>query len=356
MTNLILITGSKGSGKSTAAATHVPPKEMGKALVVDTENSMSDIVGQVKFGEYINAYEQYKPDAKMLESIAAGQLPWVSDSQRNALSDYYEWFIASLDKKLAAGKFKYVIIDTVEPLEASFTAAVEKNPKRFGWSGSKVYGRLETEGVRPLYQHLLTAIYARGVETIVLTTHLHSVWQDDKPVLNKVKPGGRLALLTKLSTLMLWMVPSVGNEDGAPAALVLKARMGKMVATDEGWKTQRILPQRIPHFSWMDVEGYKRHPANFADPKPGELPTQAEQEMISEMLTNEQMRLMVAGAEIQAKQLAEPSLLSRPTVQPEAIIALHETGLQPAEIAQQLGVGMPIVLNAIRSISTPTQS
>jgi hypothetical protein len=68
------------------------------------------------------------------------------------------------------------------------------------------------------------------------------------------------------------------------------------------------------------------------------------------------MRLMVAGAEIQAKQMAEPTLISRPAVQPEAIIALHETGMQPAEIAQQLGVGMPIVLNAIRSIAAVSQS
>jgi AAA domain len=355
MTNLIVITGSKGAGKSTAAATYVPPKEMAKALVIDTENSMSDIKAQVKFGEYIDAYEQYKPDAKMLESIAAGNLPWVSDTQRNALSDYYYWFVKAIDARLTDKKFKYVIIDTVEPLEAAFTAAVQKDPKKFGWSGDKTFGRIETEGVRPLYQGLLSAIYARGVETIILTTHLHSVWEKDKPVLNKVKPGGRLALLTRLSTLMLWMVPSVGNEDGAPAALVLKARMGKMVATEEGWKTQRILPQRIPHFSWIDVENYKKNPANLAEPKVGEVPTEGEQEMISEMLTNEQMRLMVAGAEIEAKLMQEPSLLTRPAVQPEAIIALHGTGLQPAEIAQQLGVGMPIVINAIRSLSaSPT--
>lgn len=355
MKQLIVITGSKGAGKSTAAATIAPPKESGKVFVVDTENSMSDIVEQIKFGAYVRAYERLKPDATMLESIAKGQMPWVTDSQRGALADYYHWFIETLNTQLEPGKYKYLVIDTVEAIEASFAAAIEADKKTFGWSGSKAYGRLETEGVRPLYENLIEAIYARGVETIVLTTHLHSVWQDDKPVLNKVKPGGRLTLLTRLSTLMLWMVPSLTNEDGAPAALVLKARMGKMVATDDGWKTQRILPQRIPHFSWMDVNAYKKTPANLANPQSGEVPTQSEQDMISEMLTNEQMRLMVAGAEIQAKQLSEPSLLNKPVIQPEAIIKLHETGMQPAEIAQQLGVGMPVVINAIRSL-VPVES
>lgn len=352
MKQLIVITGSKGAGKSTAAATIAPPSEADKVFVIDTENSMSDIVDQIDFGQYVRAYERMKLDATMLERIAKNDLPWVSDSQRGAMADYYNWFITMLNERLTVNKYKYLIIDTVEPLEMAFTAAVQANPKAFGWSGSKVYGKLETEGVRPLYEHLIEAIYARGIETIVLTTHLHSVWQDDKPVLNKIKPGGRLTVLTRLSTLMLWMLPNVGNEDGAPGAMVLKARMGKMIATPTGWQTRRILPQRIPHFSWMDVDAYKRNPANLADPTPGEVPTPSEQDMISEMLTNEQMRLMVAGAEIQLKQMQDTAMISRPQIQvpTEAIANLHSSGSTPADIAAQLAVPLPLVLSAIKSI------
>jgi hypothetical protein len=183
----------------------------------------------------------------------------------------------------------------------------------------------------------------------LLTTHLHSVWQDDKPVLNKIKPGGRLTLLTRLSTLMLWLVSNVGNEDGAPAALVLKARMGKMIAGPDGWQTRRILPQRIPHFSWMDVNNYRQNPASFTNPTPGEIPTPSEQEMISEMLTSEQMRLMVAGAEIQLKQMQDTPMISRPPAPTEAILNLHRSGTSPAEIAQQLSVPLPLVLASIRN-------
>jgi len=350
MKQLIVLTGSKGSGKSTAAATIAPPSEAEKIFVIDTENSMSDIVDQIEFGQYVRAYERMKLDATMLDRVANGDLPWVNDSQRGTMAEYYNWFITMLNERLSANKYKYLIIDTIEPLEMAFTAAVQANPKAFGWSGSKVYGRLETEGVRPLYEGLLEAIYARGVETIVLTTHLHSVWQDDKPIVNKVKPGGRMTVLTRLSTLMLWMLPNVGNEDGAPAAMVLKARMGKMIATPDGWKTRRILPQRIPHFSWMDVDAYKQNPANLANPAPGEVPTQAENEMISEMLTNEQMRLMVMGAEIQLKQMQDTPMISRPPVPIEAIANLHNAGVLPPEIAQQLTVPLPLVLSAIKSL------
>lgn len=352
MKQLIVVTGSKGAGKSTAAATIAPPNEVDKVFVIDTENSMSDIVDQIEFGQYVRAYERLKPDASMLQRVAKGDLPWVSDSQRGAMAEYYNWFIRMLDERLMAGKYKYLVIDTVEPLEAAFTAAVQADKKTFGWSGSMAYGKLEVEAVRPLYENLLEAIYARGVETIVLSTHLHSVWQDDKQVLNKIKPGGRLTLLTRLSTLMLWLVPNVGNEDGAPAAIVLKARMGKMIPTPTGWQTRRILPQRIPHFSWMDIDAYKKTPANFAEPAYGEVPTLSEQEMISEMLTNEQMRLMVAGAEIQLKQMQDSALISRQATQvpTDAIVNLHKTGIPPADIAQQLTIPLPLVLSTIKNL------
>lgn len=347
---LIVITGSKGAGKSTAAATIAPPKESGQMFVVDTENSMSDIVGQVKFGRYIRAYERFKLDATMLGNIAEGKLPWVTDNQKTAMAQYYDWFIKMLDKELEPNKFKYLVIDTVESIEASFAAAVESNNKKFGWSGSRAYGKLETEGVRPLYENLLEAIYARGVQTIVLNAHLRGSWMDDKPVPNAVKPGGRLTILTRLSTLMLWLVPNVGNEDGAPAALVLKARLGKMVPTENGWQTRRILPQRIPHFSWLDVDAYRKNPANLADPAPDEVPTQAEQDMISEMLTNEQMKLMVMGAELQLKQAqATPMLASHAQIDTERLATLKAQNMAPVDIAKDLGVPLPAVLAAMHN-------
>lgn len=350
MNELIVVTGSKGSGKTIAAATFAPPSEADKVFAIDTENSMSDVINYIKFGKYIKAYQRFNLDPSMLTDVANGKLPWVTEKQRGQLVQYYQWFVEMLDKELTPGKFKYLVIDTIEPIEAAMTGAVQANGKQFGWDGNKAFGKLEVDGIRPLYEGILTAVYARGVEHIILTSHLHQPWDGDKPIANKVKPGGRLTLLTRLSTLMLWMVPNVGNEDGAPAALVLKARMGKMTPTPNGWQTRRILPQRIPHFSWIDINAYKEQPANFINPAPGEVPTPSEQDMISEMLTNEQMKLMVMGAELQLKQMQVPAMLvNNSPIDAEQLAALKDQGLQPAEIAKELGAPLPAVLAAMRN-------
>lgn len=342
MGKMVVVTGSKGSGKSTALATMVPPDEMDKCLVIDTENSWADILQYVTPGGYVSTYERFGLGEMLLHKIAMGDIPWAS-KQKSTMVDYFEWFTGTMDKTMVNGKFKYVLIDTVEPLEMAITAAVDAGKMKFGWAGSKAYGRMETEGVRPLYEHLIQAFYDRGVETVGLASHIKHVWMDDKPILNKVKPGGRLAVLTRLSSLMLWLVPTQENEDGAPAALVLKARLGKMTAGPQGWKVQRVLPRRIPHFSWQDVAKYDSYPANLARPAEGETPSQAEMDMVSEMLTDEQMKLMVLGAEMEremVKQNAATPVLG-PDVTDEQIgqvTALFNQGVPLPMIAKRVDV------------------
>ncbi len=317
--HIIVITGPRGSGKSTALARYPKPSELSKMLVVDTEGSMSDIVESNKrlnlsFGAYIQAYERFPVSADMLNLIAQDKLPWVSPEQKSALVQYYHWFTNALSKTLEQGKFKYLAIDTVEPIEAAMTAWAETEKQKSGWSGSRAYGRLEVEAVRPLYENLLEAISRRGVETILLSSHLKRVWENDKPILNKVQPGGRLVVLSRLSSMMFWLVPS-DNADGAPAAIVLKARKGKESVDNDSWVITRPLPRRIPHFTWGDVARYERDGCDLAHPAKGESLTDDEREMISEFLTDEQMRLMVLGAEMEAQQAPIQSPVI-PVVQP----------------------------------------
>jgi hypothetical protein len=344
--NLIVITGSRGSGKSTALATIAPAQEMKRVFVLDTENSMSDIVEQVGFGKYVRAYDQYNLDDKALSRIARGDLPWVDSTQLNALVKLYEWFVKTLDKELVKGKFDYVLIDTIEPIEAAMAAAVEAGKVKFGWSGKRAFGGMETEGVRPLYENVIEAIFNRGVHTIGVSTHIKRVWEGNTPVLNKVKPGGRLVVLSRLSTLMVWLVPNVGNPDGAPAGLILKARKGKMEALDDGsWYVRRIYPQRVPAFTWMDLKNYEKEPANLRNPQPGEVPTSGEMEMISEFLTDEQMKLMVVGAELELEAQSGAILTGTPEMgKMDEIASMLEDGKSPVEIARELNV----TLNAVR--------
>lgn len=316
MKEIHVVTGSRGSGKSTAVANFLDPDELSKAFIVDTEDSLGDIVKAnerlgLAFGEYVRAYERFRPDADLLGAIARERLPWVSDRQKAALVEYWEWFVETLDRRLKPGTFTCLGIDTVEPIEAAMTVWAETHRRESGWSGSKAYGRLETEAVRPLYENLLEAVARRGVRHIVLASHLRRVWEGERPVLNKVQPGGRLAVLSRLSTAMFWLVQA-DNADGAPAAIVLKARQGLRTVVDGRWRVRRALPRRIPHFTWNDVRHYEQHGCDLRIPAPGETPTPDELAMISELLTDEQMRLMVLGAELELAQTAVPATLVPP--------------------------------------------
>lgn len=315
MKKIIVVTGSRASGKTTALARFPRPSELSKMMFIDTEDSASDIIEsnkamKVDFGEYVRAYERFKPNGNMLDLIAKGNLPWVSAQQRSALQNYYDWFIEMLNQKLEQDKFKFLAIDTIEPIEAAMTAWVESNRQKSGWSGNKAFGRLETEGVRPLYENLLEAIARRGVEYILLSSHLKRVWENDKPILNKLEPGGRIVVLSRLSSRMFWLVPEPSNADGAPAAIVLKARKASESISKNEWITKRPLPRRIPHFTRADLERYEAQGCDLINPKVGETITPAEQEMISEFLTDEQMRLMVLGAEMDARKMAAEGVVT----------------------------------------------
>lgn len=308
MKSIYCFTGAKGSGKTTAIAFHVPPQEYSKLCVFDTEDSWSDVIRnlsslKIQPGAYIRAYERFQPKGDLLNLMAKGQLPWVDTQQKNSLVSYYNWFIETIDKTLSKGQYKYFAIDSVEPIEAAMTAYIETNRGKAGWSGDRSYGRMETEGVRPLYEGLLEAVSQRGVETILLSSHLKQPWEGNKPIPNKVEPGGRMKLLSRISSMMFWLVQNGENPDGAPAAIVLKARLGNAQIIDGQWQVRRVLPQRIPHFTWSDVRRYQEHPADLKNPAEGETLTRSEQEMISEMLTDEQMKLMLLNAEAEVQNV-----------------------------------------------------
>lgn len=312
---IITFTGAKGSGKSTAMALYIPPSDYSKLCVVDSEDSWSDLIRNlstlnIKPGAYLRAYERFQPSGDLLGLMAQNKLPWVSSQQKNSLLGLYDWFITTLDKTLTTGRFKYLILDSIEPLEAAMTAYVETNRSKAGWSGDRSFGRMETEGVRPLYEFILESVAQRGIETILLSSHLKQPWEGNRPITNKVEPGGRIKLLSRLSSMMFWLTQSNDNADGAPAAIVLKARLSNLQLIDGRWQVRRVLPARIPHFTWSDVEHYRQHPADLAHPQTGEALTQADQEMISEMLSDEQMRLMLLNAEIDAKE--GPLVMTQP--------------------------------------------
>jgi len=201
-----------------------------------------------------------------------------------------------------------------------------------------------SEAVYPLYDHLIESLYGRGVQTIILCSHLKTPWEQNQPVPNAVKPAGK-KILFRLSSLMLWLVK--GNPE--PAGLVLKERLGRLHAVDGKWKIRRMLPERIPVCTWEEIGRYLREGCNLENPGPGEKMTANEEQMISDLLTDRQMDLMILTAKQQSlsmgKQVAQPI---PPEIQQETdevkvlAIGMREAGLDDEEIRGQLLENHPI--------------
>lgn len=404
MAKLIVITGARGCGKTQLAATHAPPSQINRVFYHDSERSANNVLEQLgerdlSFGHYVDLSTRFAIKEDLMARIneasrgKTNDLPWVTVAERNALIDYYLFTLDDLDKHLIKGAFNVYVHDTLEKLEAGMAAWVESHKRQSGVTQT-AYGKLWTEGVYPLYEQFIAAVEARGVGAIILTSHLRTPWENNKPVLGKIEPSAK-KLLYRLSSLMLWLVHDPANEDGAPAALVLKERMGNFVPSVSGdtWEQRRTLPYRLPHATWNDIAYYQTHPANLAHPGPREVMSQAEAEMISELLTDKQMELMILGERkevIEMQQSAGPVLTSpvtptwqvgvdpaapggdqsvaaplgaaptsppAPVVTPpsvdqsEQITTLWREGIAAGQIATQLHIPLPVVLRVQKQLT-----
>ena len=202
---------------------------------------------------------------------------------------------------LIQNKKAYFNYEILEKFEAGMAAYVEVNKEKFGITFT-AYGKLWTEGVFPLYEALLQALWGRGIETVILTFHLKNVWEGSRPVPGKVAMSGK-KVLYRLSSLMLWLVNDSRNTNGAPAGLVLKERQGYIGATNDEWEIRRMLPPRIPTCTWREIRKYLQGGYNNRNPNPRELRSQAEEDMIEPMLLSDaQMALMLSSDRLQEQE------------------------------------------------------
>ena len=321
--SVVVLTGPKNSGKTFAAITISRPSAVGRVYYDDAERSGNRAIAEIedqglKIGFYNDLESRFsgalpKGD-DLLSRINAGQLPWASSKEQNVLEHYWEYVLECLDKNLERDKYDVYIHDTLATLEAGMAAWVEKRKGfgkgKAGWT-STAYGRMWNEGVYPLYKQFIESLFNRGVKVIVLTSHLKTPWTEGKnphPIQGKVEPQGK-KILYMLSTLMVWLINNPENADGAPAGLILKERLGKLRIVDDKWKPQRMLPERVPHFSWWgfgedrdSVEWYLEHGVDLHSPRADEVANATEREMISELMTDAQMQLMTMQYEAEAAE------------------------------------------------------
>ena len=323
---LIVVTGPRGVGKSTFAATYLPPSKIERTFVIDSENSMNNFRGGLQkhgkdFGKYLNTLERFKhlpANDDLLTRMDKGTMPWTDQSEASAFVDYYKYVLHEVEQ-IPPGKYDVLIIDTGEKLEAGMAAYVEANKKKFGIVDTS-YGKVWINGVYPLYTYFLQGIWDRGISTVILTFHLKNVWEGKRPIPGKVTHAGK-KLLYYLSSLMVWLVNDNRNPNGEPAGLVLKERMGKVGITNDEWNIKTMLPPRLPVCDWKHIEKYLETGYNATNPDPKETRSRDENEMISELMTDAQVRLMLADIEVEREQnaihMAEAGII--PTMETETI-------------------------------------
>lgn len=326
--SIVMLTGPRNSGKTFAAVTICRPSAVGRMYYDDAERSGNQAITEIenqglRIGFYNDLERRFSgelpKESDLLSRINAGQLPWASSKEQNVLEHYWEYTLGCLDKHLKPGEFDIYIHDTLATLEAGMAAWVE-NRRGFGvgkagWT-STAFGRMWNEGVFPLYKQFIESLFARGVKVIVFTSHLKTPWTEGKnphPIQGKVEPQGK-KILYMLGTLMVWLVKNPENADGAPAGLILKERLGKLQVVDDKWKPQRMLPERVPHFTWWgfgeerdSVEWYLKNGTDLKNPRPDEVANEKEREMISEFMTDEQMKLMIVQYEAEAAEAKKVS-------------------------------------------------
>ena len=373
---LFTVTGARGTGKSTLAATYLPPSRIKEVIYLDTEKSANNIRANLKrlglddFGKYIDLQERFSDlpkDDDLLDRINRGEPPWASSCERNALIGYYQHVIGELSTELVQDKYSVAVIDTGEKVEAGMAAFVEANKGRFGVT-TTAYGKLWTEGVYPLYQNLFQGIWQRGVDTIILNFHLKNVWDGNRPVPGKVGMSGKKILYT-LSSLMLWLENDSRNPNGEPAALVIKERLGQadaeMVKEDRwGWK--QTLPPRIPCATWEEIDKYLsgEYKYNPSAPKPKEVRSPGEDDMISDLYNDAQLALMLTDAKLQEQSntlaLVEAGIVGSPVLasDPVAVVVSDNGGgsVSPKSRAdalaawRALGRAVPVLLKRIAGL------
>jgi hypothetical protein len=211
--------------------------------------------------------------------------------------------IQYLADNLETGQYKYLVIDTILPIEQVLISHVESS-SAFGPVKHAAYGSKEVKTIRPFYINFFELLAERGIEWIIVTAHLKQPWEGKQPVIGAVKPQGRQFIFSTLSSLMLWLVKDQQSKTGAPAALVMKERFpGAFRVVNGRLAPSKNLPERIPDFSWERFFNYiENEPADYENPAPGEKMTPDEVRMLSDVMDDAQMQLMIIGSNLMSMQ------------------------------------------------------
>jgi len=290
----IVVSGLPGLGKSTLGFTAERPD---KTFILDF-----DLKGKGMAKDY--GIEQYYSPDFMTPDMDP------SDYDANKIST---WAVEKM-KTIKPGTTN-VVIDNATAWEAGMAKLVEKNPTKYGLNAKNVaagiYGGANP-GISILWQNMTSWLQSMGVQTVFMINHMSQPWANGAPVPNRYHIRGN-KIFRQLSILTLIVVPSDTKRGGLPplpSALVAKEALAVRNWSEEkqDYETKRALPMRIPIAGWKEIKQYFLHPADFSNPKPGEVWTDAEVFAYGEFMSAEQVGWIKDAAKIAYNEDGNPEM------------------------------------------------
>jgi hypothetical protein len=213
--------------------------------------------------------------------------------------------VTQILRSIPQDRFTWVILDGMKILQEGLAAEVTERPKNYGVKPTNAekgsYG-----GVWPGVGNILTKYYAmcqaKGVKVLGITCELRQKWSGDgAPIFNKFEISG-VGALNKFSILTVVTTPGPAKNLGVPSGLVIKEALAKI---DEEGNIIRRLPVRLPKATMNEIYNYLDNPADWSNPKEGEVPSKEEMEPFSSFVGKEQMGLIKAYLEAARAGLLE---------------------------------------------------
>jgi hypothetical protein len=278
-----LVTGIRGYGKTSYGLKTDNPANI---LMLDYEDKGALLAQPLGVGGYFQI---------MTEVV--GQL-----GDKFELQAVYDRTLQILNA-VPEGRFTTLFIDNAQDLQDGSAQLIRNNPavaRRYGVrpenAESGGYGGA-WPGVKYLIKNMFHLANGKGIKVIVVSFQLKGAWKDGKPLFNKFKTTD-LSIWHERSILTLAMVEPMPEHFPIPRALVMKEQLSKMEwvpgNTEKPGYTRQIrrLPMALPKAEPRYVYEYLDNPANFADPKPGEMVTAVELAPYTPTFSNEQLIMM----------------------------------------------------------------
>ncbi len=267
---LLLVSGMYGLGKTSLAMTLENPTLTG---MFDFDLKGEGQAGEIGMAWYQSPKDIGTPDDYDVANLAA----WLFDRFKNIPDG-----------------LTHLIIDNATWAEIGFGHIVGLNPAKYGLNPTNVaagrYGGVNP-GIKVLWANIFSFLQQRGIKTVTCINHMSSPWVNGAPVANKKNIKGN-KVFHQISSLVLIMVPGDPHRGGkppAPSGLIVKEAMPIMRFVDDGFELGRALPTRLPVCDWPHINAYFETPANFNEPRPGEVWSVAETHSYGEWLSKEQI-------------------------------------------------------------------